>query len=50
MDKHKLQSPLTPAEEQQLRRMARQLVDAALKSLGQDDQHGDQPEEQDDGR
>lgn len=47
MDKHKLQSPLTPAEEQQLRRMARQLVDAALKSLGQEDKHRDQPEGQD---
>ncbi len=50
MDKHKLQSRLTPEEEQQLRRMARQLVDAALKSLGQDDGQRDQPEEQDDGR
>ncbi len=48
MDKHKLQSPLTPAEEQKLRRMARQLVDAALKSLGHEDKHRDQPEERDD--
>ncbi|MBP8953856.1 MAG: hypothetical protein KBI47_15775 [Armatimonadetes bacterium] len=50
MDKRRLQSPLTAEEEQQLRRMARQLVDAALKSMGREDKHRDQPEQQDDGR
>lgn len=34
MGKEQQNQPLTPEEERQLRRMARQLIDAAMKTLG----------------